>query len=132
MAITSFCRLGDVPTYYDRRFSGDYGQGIPTTFRGEEYFEEKLDQFFFELWDVCPFGQDKKNFSAGAYVSGNSGMHGRARVFDLDGIEWSNWKFMTLVSIIFSNSGDGTPQAPDAINQQGQALFKKLGGNPPL
>lgn len=96
MAITSFSRLGGVPTYYDRRFSGDYGEGTKTTFRAEEYFEEKLDQFFFELWDVCPLGQAEKIFSAGAYVSGNPGMHGQARAFDLDGIEWSNRKFMTL------------------------------------
>jgi hypothetical protein len=96
MAITSFSKLGDVPVYYDRRFSGDYGHGTLLTFRAEQYFEDQLDQFFFELWNICPFGQAEKIFSAGAYVPGNSGMHGQARAFDLDGIEWSNRKFMTL------------------------------------
>ena len=94
--VSSFSKLANVTTYYDRRFAGDYGEGIPTTFRAEQYIENMLDQFFFELWQVCPLGQAEKIFSAGAYVPGNSGMHGRARAFDLDGIEWSNRKFMTL------------------------------------
>ena len=84
MAISSFSKLGNVPVYYDRRFSGDYGEGTPTTFRAEQYFEEKLDAFFDELWKVYPFGQAEKIFSAGAYVPGNSGMHGQARAFDID------------------------------------------------
>lgn len=37
-----------------------------------------------------------------------------------------------VVCIVFPNSGDGTPQTPDNIEQKGEDLFKNLGGNPPL
>ena len=96
MTISSFSRLGNVPVYYDRRFEGDYGQGIPTTFKSKKYIEDKLDECFLELWKVCPLGTPTKIFTAGAYVPGAPGMHGQGRAFDLDGLEWSNRKFMTL------------------------------------
>ena len=37
-----------------------------------------------------------------------------------------------VVCIVFPNSGDGTPQTPDAIEAKGEFLLKGIGGNPPL
>lgn len=37
-----------------------------------------------------------------------------------------------IISIIFPNSGDGTPQTPEQVRKKGEQLFKQLGGNPPL
>lgn len=36
-----------------------------------------------------------------------------------------------VIYLIFPGSGDGTPQSPEAVRQQGKTLFKKLGGQLP-
>jgi len=85
--------LGNVPLFYDRlTFRGD---GKPVTLAMTENFEEKLDKCFFELWNICPYKEAKKIFTAGAYVD-KPGMHGEGRAFDLDGFEWSNRKFIVF------------------------------------
>lgn len=37
-----------------------------------------------------------------------------------------------VICIVFPKSGDGTPQTPDQIQQKGEELFKRLGGNSPM
>lgn len=94
----SFTHLAGTPVHYDRfqdpRFT--YGtRGKPLTFHATESFERKLDDFFQELWDVCPLGKAEAITSAGAFVD-KPGSHGEGRGFDIDGIFWREKAFITL------------------------------------
>lgn len=91
----TFNRLGDVPLFYDRRSADDLGRGTPVTLAAIQPFEDKLDQCFKELWNICPYGKANKIFTAGAWTD-KPGMHGAGRAFDLDGFEWSERKFIVL------------------------------------
>lgn len=92
----SYTRLADVPVHYDRRSRLDYGtRGVPTRFYGTSESERKLDNCFFELWDLCPYGKAEVITSAGAWVNKRR-YHGEGRAFDLDGIFWSNRTFVTF------------------------------------
>lgn len=93
----NFKKLADVPVHYDRLAPPySYGtRGKPTKFHTTEEFQKKLDSCFSELWDVCPFGTAEVITSAGAYTA-KPGWHGKGKAFDLDGIFWSDKKFITL------------------------------------
>jgi hypothetical protein len=88
-------KLGGVDVFFDRRFSGDLGQGINVPLAMTQGFEDKLDQCFNELWSVVPLGKPNKIFTAGAFTN-KPGFHGLGRAFDLDGFEWTNRKFIVL------------------------------------
>lgn len=93
----SFTHLAGVPVHYDRfqdpQFT--YGtRGKPFRFHCTEGFQQKLEAFFGELWDVCPLGRAEVITSAGAYVD-KPGDHGLGRGFDIDGIFWENRTFIT-------------------------------------
>ncbi|MEQ9486045.1 cell wall hydrolase [Coleofasciculus sp. F4-SAH-05] len=91
-----FTRIADVPVHYDRLSSRDYGtRGVSTRFYATTEAERKLDQCFFELWDLCPYGKAEVITSAGTWVNKRS-YHGKGRAFDLDGIFWSDRTFVTL------------------------------------
>lgn len=92
-----FEKLAGVPVHYDRLAPpNNYGtRGRPTKFHVIEEFQHKLDNFFSELWELCPFGTPEVITSAGAYTE-KPGWHGKGRAFDLDGIFWSNKTFVTL------------------------------------
>lgn len=91
----SFDELAGVPVHYDRSSEAGYGtRGIPFTPHSTEPFEQKLNDAFEELWEVCPLGEAEVITSAGAYVD-KPGMHGKGRAFDVDGIFWANKSFIT-------------------------------------
>lgn len=91
----SFDELAGVPVNYDRESRAAYGtRGISYTFHCTEQFEEKLNDAFEELWDVCPLGEAEVITSAGAYAD-KRGKHGQGRAFDIDGIFWPDKTFIT-------------------------------------
>lgn len=105
MTLVKFNQLANVPVHYDR-FPDPYQYGS----RGKAYnfyampeFINKLESFFNELWAVCPYGQAQIITSGGAYVD-KSGYHGLGRAFDLDGIFWNNYTFITKTDGINSNN----------------------------
>ena len=94
----SYTRLGDVPVHYAHYADQRYGYGTrgkPYTFYCLSEFENKLDNCFKELWQVCPLGPAEIITSAGAYVN-KAGAHGKGRGFDLDGIFWKDTDLVTL------------------------------------
>ena len=92
----SFAELAGVPVNYDRLSPPhNYGtRGTPTRFHTTEGFQDKLEAFFSELWNLCPLGQAEVITSAGAYTA-KPGYHGRGRAFDLDCIFWGERTFIT-------------------------------------
>ena len=93
---SSFTRLAGVPVHYDRLPSAPYGtRGVPERFFAQGDFIGKMDRFFADLWQTCPFGTAEVITSAGAWVE-KPGQHGRGRAFDLDGIFWRGKTFVTL------------------------------------
>ncbi len=94
----SFTHLAGVAVHYDRFEDPQFGYGTrgkPLRFHATEVFEQKLQTFFGELWDVCPLGRAEVITSAGAFVD-KPGAHGQGRGFDIDGIFWSDRTFLTL------------------------------------
>lgn len=91
-----FTELSGVPVHYARPPLAPYAtRGKPYRFHVIESFEQELEAFFGELWEVCPLGQAEMITSAGAYVN-KSGYHGRGRGFDIDAIFWPERDFVTL------------------------------------
>ncbi|ETR68771.1 MAG: hypothetical protein OMM_04362 [Candidatus Magnetoglobus multicellularis str. Araruama] len=85
-----FKSLGGVRVHYDRFPDAPYGSpGKPYNFYADKQFQKELDSFFYELWEVCPYGQAVVITSAGTYVS-KPGYHGKGRAFDLDAIFWQD------------------------------------------
>jgi len=91
-----FKEVADVPVHYDR-LGDPYGYGS----RGKPYqffctldFQNTLEAFFSELWQICPLGPAEVICSAGAWVD-KSGYHGLGKAFDLDCIHWGNKVFIT-------------------------------------
>ncbi len=92
-----FSNLDGASVHYDRDQPEDYGTpGRPLQFFAERNFHADLQDCFAELWTVCPLGKADIVASAGTFVSGNPGLHGSGRAFDLDGIFWQNRSFVTL------------------------------------
>jgi len=92
----SFRTLNGVPVQYARPPVAPYGsRGIAYDFYATQEFEDKLDACFAELEQVCPRGRPEVITSAGAWVD-KEGYHGRGEAFDLDGLHWSDTKFITL------------------------------------
>lgn len=92
--MVSFREIADCRVNYDRRSQADYGtRGGPATFRCGPGFKRKLDACFEEVWSLT--GKAEVITSAGAFTQ-KGGMHGLARAFDLDGIFWSHFEFVTL------------------------------------
>ena len=91
-----FTELAGVPVNYDRLPPPhNYGtRGTPTRFHTIEGFQDTLEAFFSELWNVCPLGLAEVITSAGAYTA-KPGFHGSGRAFDLDCIFWGNKSFIT-------------------------------------
>ena len=91
-----FTTLNGVPVHYDRLPLAEYGsRGKPYDFHATKEFEDKLDACFAELEQTCPLGRPEVITSAGAWVD-KDGEHGKGKAFDLDGIHWSNRKFVCL------------------------------------
>lgn len=93
----TFDEIAGVPVHYDRFPNPQFGYGTrgkPLTWHCTEPFEQKLDDAFAELWEVCPLGQAEVITTAGAYVN-KPGMHGQGRGFDVDGIFWDTRTFVT-------------------------------------
>lgn len=92
----SFRTLNGIPVHYDRPPVAPYGsRGIAYDFHATQEFENRLDACFAELEQVCPRGRPEVITSAGAWVD-KEGYHGSGEAFDLDGLHWSNTKFITL------------------------------------
>ena len=94
-----FESLAGVPVNYDRFKNTVYRYGKRGK-PGRKYyctneFEAKLQSCFEEIWQVCPYGKAEVITTAGAWVD-KAGMHGKGRGFDLDGLFWKEFDFVTL------------------------------------
>ena len=85
-------------------------------------FEDKIE--FAVFADFGPPGKIGEGSIALHRSLGHETIRPNGRIRDVD-IE------RHVVTIVFPGSGDGTPQTPDAIREQGRALFTTLGGSLP-
>jgi hypothetical protein len=91
-----FNSLDGVPLRYDRSTSTSYGTvGIPYNPYSRKSFIDKLEACFKELFQVCPLGKPNHILSGGAWTQ-KPGMHGQGRAFDLDGLLWDDYRFVTV------------------------------------
>lgn len=88
---------GGVPVHFDRLDSPNhYGsRGKPAKFHCTPGFEAMLDEAFRDVWRLTGLGKAEVITSAGAYVN-KPGAHGQGHALDIDGIFWSDKKFVTL------------------------------------
>ena len=92
-----FSKIAGVQINYDRDSPQDYGtRGRAGTWATDLQFHNSLEICFQDLWNVCPLGKAEIITTAGTFVSGNPGMHGLGRAFDLDGMFWRDRSFVTL------------------------------------
>ena len=90
-----FSELGGVATHYARPPIAPYGtRGSQYKFYCMQNTAKKLDIMFHDLWSRCPLGRASVITSAGAYV-GKTGWHGQGKAFDIDGIFWEDYNFVT-------------------------------------
>jgi hypothetical protein len=92
-----FEKIAGVQVNYDRDTTRDYGtRGRAGSWAADLQFHNNLEICFQDLWRLCPLGQPEIITTAGTFVSGNPGLHGLGRAFDLDGIFWKDRTFVTL------------------------------------
>ena len=95
-ALIRFDQIAGVPVHYARDPVAPYGgRGKPRYFKCQDGFLTTLNSFFSELWEICPLGHAQVITSAGAYVE-KAGQHGRGRAFDIDGLFWPDYDFVTF------------------------------------
>ncbi len=95
-ALIRFDQIAGIPVHYARDPVAPYGsRGKPRYFKCQDGFLATLNSFFSELWTICPLGRAQVITSAGAYVE-KAGQHGLGRAFDIDGLFWPDYDFVTF------------------------------------
>jgi len=93
----SFKSIAGIKINYNRvNYEMYRSKGIETTFRSNEKFYSTLEKCFKELILFFPDGKPEIITSAGGYIFGAPGEHGRGNAIDLDGFHWKNKNFITL------------------------------------